>query len=402
VSDRGDLLLPEGACLLHIGPYKTGSTALQVTLHRSRELLAEHGVRYAGDGARAMRAGWGLIGTTPRGRRKATEDDWHALVREVHTAPEARVVVSTEDFGRIGPRFTQRVVADLGADRLHVLAVARRLDKLLPSQWQQRAQSFRTRTYEDYLRAVLAPDGDDRDRRAFWASHDVAAQMQRWADLLPAGRFTLLVADESDRRLLPHTLEAMLGLPDDALQPDQRTNPSLSLNGIELLRQVNETFAERGWDDRDYVRLVQHGMVPTMKGAPRTDLDQPTPRLPGWAVERVAELSEARAKAVEAAATQGRVRVLGDPGTLRTVEPADPGAPTGPPEVIGLEAVVHALTGVVQGVVDAHEARAGRARRRRGRRRRSGGTPVAGVPTRQLVREVASRARSRIRPGRTA
>ena len=44
-----DLLVPEGARLVHIGPYKTGSTALQSALHQARPVLADHGVRRAGD-----------------------------------------------------------------------------------------------------------------------------------------------------------------------------------------------------------------------------------------------------------------------------------------------------------------------------------------------------------------
>ena len=40
--------LPEGAVLLHIGPYKTGSTAIQQALFDQRDVLAEHGVLYPG------------------------------------------------------------------------------------------------------------------------------------------------------------------------------------------------------------------------------------------------------------------------------------------------------------------------------------------------------------------
>ena len=37
-----ELLLPDGSCLLHIGPYKTGSSALQASFHGSRAELARH------------------------------------------------------------------------------------------------------------------------------------------------------------------------------------------------------------------------------------------------------------------------------------------------------------------------------------------------------------------------
>ena len=42
----GAPLLPAGAGLLHVGPHKTGSTALQGALHQAREELAAQGVLY--------------------------------------------------------------------------------------------------------------------------------------------------------------------------------------------------------------------------------------------------------------------------------------------------------------------------------------------------------------------
>ena len=59
--------LPEGSVLLHIGPHKTGTTAIQGALAAARAELAEHGVTYPGHAgahhaeARALRrhpAGW--------------------------------------------------------------------------------------------------------------------------------------------------------------------------------------------------------------------------------------------------------------------------------------------------------------------------------------------------------
>ena len=43
------LLLPEGCRLIHIGPHKTGTTALQWAMHVARDSLHEQGVHYAGD-----------------------------------------------------------------------------------------------------------------------------------------------------------------------------------------------------------------------------------------------------------------------------------------------------------------------------------------------------------------
>ena len=54
--------IPEGSVLLHIGPQKTGSTAIQESLHNAREQLAELGVYYPGPYRRPIEAGWAVLG----------------------------------------------------------------------------------------------------------------------------------------------------------------------------------------------------------------------------------------------------------------------------------------------------------------------------------------------------
>ena len=66
----GDLpgALPDATILLHIGPYKTGSTAIQQALFDRREELAQHGVYYPGAWRRLFREGHALMEWAPRGR----------------------------------------------------------------------------------------------------------------------------------------------------------------------------------------------------------------------------------------------------------------------------------------------------------------------------------------------
>lgn len=398
--DGDELRLAEGSVLLHIGPYKTGSSALQASLHRAREELGAHGVRYAGDAIRAMRPGWGVIGQTPRGRRPATEAEWLELVEETRSAPEPRVCISTEDFARVGPELVRRIVGDLGADRLHVLCVVRRLDRLMPSQWQQRAQSFKSTTYDDYLAVVLDESARHPDHQAFWASHDVAATVGRWADEVGPEHVTLVVADEADRDLLPRTVERMLGLPDGLLAPEPGRNASLSLNAIEVLRRVNLTFAERGWPDEVYHHLIRTGMLRELKRAGRSGDELAIPAVPSRHVARLRELSNARAAAVRSLAARG-VRVVGDPAGLRTVEnvAGEDVAPT--VETVSMDAVVAAVAGTVAGMMSLEELDEKRHRRRLARARRreqAGGSSLGDLTSRQLARALARRAARRVVP----
>jgi hypothetical protein len=399
--DGDDLRLPDGSLLLHIGAPKTGSSALQAALHHSREALREHGVRYAGTGLRSMRAGWAVIGRTPRGRPPATEDEWLALVEETRTSPEPLVCVSTEDFARVRPHVVGRVVGDLGADRLHVLYVVRRLDRLLPSQWQQRTQGFKRMSYDAYLSTVLDPTSRHREHRAFWAAHDVAAVVDRWAARVGPERCTVVVVDEGDRELLPRTVEGLLGLPTGFLDPQPGRNASLSLNAVEVLRRVNRAFAEREWPDEVYRHLVKDGMVPELKRTGRAGDELSIPAVPSAHAQRLRELSDERAAAVETLAARG-VRVLGDPAGLRTVENVADADQAPSVETISMQSAAAAVAGTVAGMMTLEEIDEKRHHRRlaRARRRARPGSPMDDMTAGELARALARRAARRAVPGR--
>lgn len=347
-----ELLLPPGACLLHIGPYKTGSTTLQRALQARRAELPAYGVVYPGTGIRAMRPGWAVLGYTPRGRKPVPIRVWQELVDEVEAARDRRVCVSTEDFGSAGPAIAARIAADLGADRLHVVAVARRLDRLLPSQWQERVKSHDTLTYDRWLGYVLGDDREHREWRRFWASHDVVRMADRWAPAVGLDRFALIPTDDSDRLLVTHTFERLLGLPAGFLAPADTWNSSLSAQAVEMLRRVNEA-AERGsWPDEVYYRLVQRGLVAELLAHPRHQSEAAIPPLPGWAVDRVAELSRERVDQI----MERGIRVLGDPEVMLCPPAAGQDAEASeravgpravqPAQTVAMDTAVHALSGV--------------------------------------------------------
>jgi hypothetical protein len=363
------LLLPAGTRMVHIGPQKTGSTAIQAAMNNARATLLEHGVRYAGQGTRPREAGWAMLGIgVPVGRKKPGMERWDALVREVEGAAEARVCISNEDFAKAGASAAARVVEDLGAERVHIVAVARRLDRLLPSQWQERVKARQTLSYEDWLREILGEPSDSATWRNVWVPHDVESLVERWAGLVGPERFTLILSDDSDRMLLPRTFEAMLGLPRGLLELDSTlSNRSLSLNEAELVRHLNERFAEHGWQPDAYLDFMQRGVIPRLKSRPRAADDLPIPRLPPWAAERVRQISDRRAEAVKAM----DVRVVGDPDCLRVPSRSQSSAPT--QEVtVSLEVATRAVEGAIASALRRerlatarHEKRLDRAKRRR-------------------------------------
>lgn len=318
-----DLLLPEGARLLHIGPQKTGTTAIQVAMAEAREAMAEHGAYYPAGDHRRRKAGWAL--GLPGGPRDTPMRHWDELVAEVRAAGHLRVCVSDENFARAEPAVAERIVRELGGDDAHVVAVARRLDRYLPSQWQERVKAGLPHSFDDWLRDVFDEDSTSWERRNVWLGHDVEALVQRWVALVGPDRFTLVVADESDRGQLIDVFQRLLGLPAGTLQshPD-RSNQGFGLSELELVRGLRNAYLRNGWDNAEYRSLVRRGVQRSLRA--RGDR-APGPRhapLPDWALTRVREASDRRAEALPGLG----VRIVGDPAWLRVpsdeyAEPVD-------------------------------------------------------------------------------
>jgi hypothetical protein len=339
-------LLPVGSRLVHIGPHKTGSTAIQVALDSLGARLAEHGAAYVTTGSyRPRKAGWSLgVRGRPSGSVKPPIRHWKRFVEAVAAADAPRVCVSNEDFGRATPRQVARVVEGLGGDRVHVLAVVRRLDRYLPSQWQERVKAGDERGYEAWLRVVLDTDDPepDWDRRNVWFSHDVRALVERWVEVVGPDRFTLVVADEADHGQLPRTFETMLGLPAGFVVPDpSRSNRGLSWAETELLRSTNEILEERGCLRAQRRPLLVRGVLEDMQARPLPDGPK-SPPLPDWAAERLRELNDVRVADVRALAARG-VQVVGDPELLRMPPDTAVAAPPLPAPDVALEIAAQAL-----------------------------------------------------------
>ncbi|WP_329648876.1 hypothetical protein [Nocardioides sp.] len=382
-------LLAERAVLVHIGPYKTGTTAIQTSLHEHRPDLLEHGVTYPGRYHRQMRPSWALLGRSRVGEARVPAHEWDAMAEEVRRAA-GRVVISSEDFASARPAQVRRLVDELGADRVHVLVVARRLDKLLPSAWQERVKSVNeTRTYDAWLREVLGPERDGRAARTFWHNHGLSSLIGRWTSALPADRVIVLVNDEADRRLQAATFEALLGLPEGTLTPGPHANTSLSMERIELCRQVNVAAQARGWVGSRALNRPRRALLAGLRSAPLATFESLIPPLPAWTGPRLVELSDERARSV----AESGARVLGDPGLLRYDAPPDAPDLADPPVVLPAAAAASAIEHTLAGVLE---------RRARARRRAAAPAPsprpdpLTGVSSRAILRELARRQAGRL------
>jgi hypothetical protein len=390
------LAIPERAVLVHIGPPKTGTTSLQAALRRERASLGEHGVLYPGRTQRQRREVDGLLGRTDLSGATAPYAAWTRLVEEVRAAPDTRVCISSESLARARPDHIKQVVEDLGPDRVHMVVTARRLDRLLPSAWQQRVKgAYETLSYGEWLAEVLGETPRDGAHATFWRHHSLAATLAEWQEFLSPDRISVIVADESDRSHLLRVFEGMLVLPEGLLvsaEENTSRNTSLSHERAEMLRRAGLALADRDASPARraaFLREVERALLQSA----REPSERPLPQLPDWAAQRVAAISR---REVEELRSSG-VRVVGDPAVL-VLEPTGHEEQLPPdPSQVPIGVAVDVLAAVFPDGSPAPSAK--RVRSSRAKRVRQP-DPLATTASAQLLGEVVRRQWRRVRPAR--
>ncbi len=314
-----DLLLQRGARLLHIGPHKTGTSAIQGALQAARERLAVEGVIYPGRGRQTL---WPILAITGQpallGEPRPDIAHWDLLVQAIAAAGDQRVVLSSEFFAETQDNVIPRVISDLGGERVHVVVTLRPLCKIMPSQWQQYVQNGFRMPYGEWLAGILRQP-PKTPTPGFWRRHRHDDLVGRWAAVVGPENVTVVVVDEADRTMLLRTFEAMLGLPDGFLAlADDVANRSLTLAETEIVRRLNQEFRQREWPDGNYAKFMRYGAVYYMKTCRQPGPGEARITTPGWAVERATEIAGEMADNIRSIG----VRVVGDLATLSEL-PAD-------------------------------------------------------------------------------
>lgn len=348
---EGAELLPENAVLLHIGPFKTGSTALQAALFAAKPELGRYGVAYPGVWRRIVGAGYAALGTAPRGRELPPISVWENFAAQVRKRDQLRVCVSTEDFSNVtyADRFP-KIIADLGADRVQIVTVARAFHRLLPSSWQQTVKEHGTQSYEEWLHEVLDQGASGPARDYFWNIHDIERTAAAWLPLVGQDRFRVVVADDNDPRYLLTIFEQLLGLPGGLLELTEAKNASLTESGAELLRLLNDHFDKEGWSDELYFTLIQSGLIYGLQAASATQ-DQRLRNLPPWALARARELTEHRIRVLQ---NLGEA-VIGDLDRLRAPDDYVAAAEESAESVISIDSMVSGLVRLLSSAVRREE-----------------------------------------------
>ncbi len=330
--------LPEGARVLHIGPHKTGSTAIQDAMHQARDDMLAQGVRYVSITRHPATAARYVTGRLAAGQDEATaRQRWTKLVSRMRDPGPERKVFSSEFLSDATDEQVERIIGDLGAD-CNVVITLRPLVHILPSQYQQYVQRGSTFPYDEWLDGMLNVPPYDRPTPTFWQRHRHDELVRRWARLVGPERVIAVMLDSRDFTVAPRAFEQLLGLAAGTLTGQQvRANRSLTWSEVEVMRRFNFQFKDAGLSPELHMRLVKPAMNYLKERTPGPG--EPRIVTPGWAVARANEVGAQMATAIEALGAQ----VIGDLSLLSSA--SGPSGQTEPPTDIDVEIAARLAAG---------------------------------------------------------
>jgi hypothetical protein len=340
-----DLTLPAGTRLVHIGFPKTGTTSLQGAMDIARDELRQHGLIYPGTTRYHKNAGIFISQAKPRrGDPLTSEADWLDIVNEVDAAKDDdRIMISSEWLSETPEDGVRRVVEDLGAERVHIVATLRPLVEIMPSAWQQYLQNGNRTTYKRWLQHMLLEPPYEWPTPTFWARHRHDEILARWAQIAGPENVTAIIVDTGDHQKLFRQFSSLLALPDGLLvDPPERDNRSLRWPEAEMLRFINQRVREQEWPDELFRSIVRLGVVEQLFTLDTARLSRLTKiGMPDWAAERASEIG------AQFAANIGDlgIRIVGDLESLgRTPAPAEHRPPAMMPPKQAADAIIAAIT----------------------------------------------------------
>ena len=345
--------LPEGSRLLHIGPHKTGTTALQNTLIWEREKLPAQGLEYLVAGER-RNANFAARAVRQRPTQKLESPDsvpmhlWTDLVNSARNTAAQRVLISGEGFSDCNAEEVARIARDLDPARLHIAVTLRPLAKILVSQWQQYIQNNMKRASLDrFLHETLDPEPQSSES-GFWRRQRHDHLVKRWVSPIGAERLSVIVVDGREPALIMRAFERLTGLSEGTLTPNRDPiNRSLTLPETEIVRAYYSLMEEQGFNPRVYRKGVSIRPALFLKEQRRPGPEEERIQLPAWAVDRTREISRRIVDGIK----ESGVRVIGDVESLTHAQ----AVATGTQVHIPAELAAHLAVGMLAKAGLAHK-----------------------------------------------
>jgi hypothetical protein len=275
--------------VLHVGLMKSGTSFLQQALRHNRARLHEQGVLFPSPWKRQVQA---VKEISTHGLRDqpplAGDGPWRSLVDDVRRWDGA-AVLSMEFLGPRGLAKARQIVDAFAPAEVEVVLSVRDLARTIPAMWQESLQNRGTWTWDEYVEGV---EGEDRTTpgpgRAFWTRQDAPSITQVWREAAGRDRVTVLTVPPAGApsEVLWERFASLLPIDGSGIDLDVRTNPSLGLASLLVLRELNQRLDADGrtLTGRQYERVVKQLLAKRglagREGDPRLGYDA------AWVTER--------------------------------------------------------------------------------------------------------------------
>ena len=220
--------------IIYAGFHKTGTTSVQVALGGAAVALKAAGITYpSGYGKYAQHSLAKIRASNPESKR------FRAIKRL--TQKHDTVLLASEFFSELSAASLGALKDALGP-KVQVEAVFsyRRLELIVPSQYQQLIRTGYQEDLSTFSRAILEHDNSHHEAKLFWRRHDTPRILSDWAAAFGAQNIHLVNIDQSDPALLSRWFETHLGLAPETLNSsaEVRMNRSLDMEEIELVKAI--------------------------------------------------------------------------------------------------------------------------------------------------------------------
>jgi hypothetical protein len=229
--------MSEKRLILHAGPHKTGTTALQTALFNSRAELAAQGFTYPDIGIRHF--GHHDIVTQLAG--EAVKSAFTAEQVAAESVAADQIILSSEDFVYLNPARLTALKAMFPEHRFEVILFIRTPVNLWPSHWQELVRHGRADSMAEYLGAVCGWNGPFGQ-----GFINPMTQATRFAGVFGRDAVRMFSYDnmvDSGEDIYDFFWRDVLGIKAPPPVLDQRRrNASMEAEMTEMLRSLNEAY----------------------------------------------------------------------------------------------------------------------------------------------------------------
>lgn len=210
-------------------------------------------------------------------------------------------VLASEFFSELTENQIMEVVKAAGPQsKVEVIFSARRLDKVVPSQYQQFVRSGYTRAPKEYFNLLIDEPDADRQTVLFWKRHSYPEIIERWSKALGPNNVQVVFVDESNPDSLVRFFERYLDLPEGLLLEGQtiRLNRSLDSEELSLIMELRRQLgAERVASE--WAPIFREKFIASMASNPSPNPNSRKIGLSGELAERYMKLAAEQELAIK-------------------------------------------------------------------------------------------------------